>query len=219
MRLFWRIFLIIALLAALFLAQFALFGADFELLFSQEACRQWFAAMKAWGWLAGIGLLVTDLVLPVPATGIMAALGAVYGFGIGLACSVIGSTGAGLVGYAVARYAGRKAMHRLASAEELARFHSFFEQWGGLAIIASRMLPMLPEVMTILAGLARMAWGRFLFSLLLGTVPTAALFVWIGVSSRQEPGYGLALAVLLPLALWPLAARLLPPGPAPAGEE
>jgi uncharacterized membrane protein YdjX (TVP38/TMEM64 family) len=210
MKLFTRIFLIILLLTAVFLLMFVLFGADFELLFSQEACRQWFATMTSWGWLVGIALLATDLVLPVPATGIMAALGAVYGFWTGFLCSIIGSAGAGIAGYAIARFAGRGALRRLASEDELHRFQQVFDQWGGLAIIGSRILPILPEVMTILAGLARMGWGRFLFSLLLGTAPTCMLFVWIGVTSRSVPGYGMALAVLLPLLIWPLFLKVMP---------
>ncbi|OKY76442.1 MAG: hypothetical protein BM485_04190 [Desulfobulbaceae bacterium DB1] len=210
MKLFAKIFVIMLLPAAVFALEFALFGADFERLFSPEACREWFASMKAWGWLVGIALLLSDLVLPVPATGIMAALGNVYGFWAGVLFSIAGSAGAGVTGYALARFAGRRAIRGLASEEELHRFQRFFDQWGGIAIIGSRILPILPEVMTILAGLACMGWGRFLLSLLLGTVPTCMLFVWIGCQSRAVPVLGMAAAILLPLLIWPFFLKFLP---------
>ncbi len=97
-----------------------------------------------------------------------------------------------------------------ATDEELERFQSFFDRWGGAAIIGSRILPILPEVVTILAGIAGMHPVRFIVSLLLGTIPTALLFSWIGYASRSTPSYGMGLAVLIPLLLWPLFLKLMP---------
>lgn len=65
-------------------------------------------------------------------------------------------------------------------------------------------MPILPEVMTILAGLAKMNIGKFLGALFLGTIPTSFLFTYLGYASRTEPGYGVIFAVFIPLAIWPL---------------
>jgi uncharacterized membrane protein YdjX (TVP38/TMEM64 family) len=152
----------------------------------------------------GIGLLIGDILLPIPATGIMAALGSVYGFLFGALVSIVGSAGAGIVGYLLARMLGKKVTRFLASDEELERFQTFFDKWGGVGIIISRIMPILPEVMAILAGLAKMNWTRFLAALFLGTVPTCFLFSYLGHASRAEPAYGVIVAVLIPLVIWPL---------------
>jgi len=196
-------------LAAVFLLTFELWGGDFERLFSQEACTAFFRSIRGWAWAAAIGLLVADLLLPVPATGIMAALGVVYGPVAGALIGTAGSALAGLAGYGLARFGGRPLARRIASEAELDRFQRFFDRWGGLAVIASRMLPILPEVTALLAGLARMRPRRFAAALLLGTAPTAALFAWLGHASRSEPGIGMALAVVLPLLLWLVFLRFL----------
>jgi uncharacterized membrane protein YdjX (TVP38/TMEM64 family) len=60
--------------------------------------------------------------------------------------------------------------------------------------------------MSVLAGLARMHFGRFLAALLLGTVPVAVLFAWIGHASTERPALGMVLVILIPLAFWPLVA-------------
>ena len=199
-----KFFFLAIALVLLFAIIFGLWGTHFEFLFSQNACIQWFQQIQTWAWAAGIGLLTSDLLLPIPATGVMAALGDVYGIWLGGLIAAMGSIGAGFTGYGLARLLGQKGTRWLASDAELERFKSFFDRWGGWAIIISRILPILPEVMTILAGLARMDLKRFSAALLLGTLPTCLLFAFLGQASRNDPGYGIAAAVVLPLLLWPL---------------
>ena len=208
MRLVIKVTLVAVLLAAAMLAAFAVWGESFEQVFSPEACVRWFAASRPYAWAAAIGLLVADLVLPIPATGIFAALGTVYGPWWGGLIGAAGSTLAGLVGYGLARLGGLPLARRLADDKELARFHAFFDRWGPVAVILSRAAPILPEVMAVLAGLARMSLGRFAASLVLGTVPTAFLFAWLGYASREAPWWGMLVAVLIPVAVWPVAVRL-----------
>jgi len=209
LKLILKMLFFMLVLAALFLLEFQLFGQDFEMLFSQQRCVEWFSRIKPYGWAIGIGLLMGDLILPVPATGIMAALGNVYGVIAGTLFSVIGSAGGGFIGYGVARILGRKGSRYLASEEELDRFQRLFDKWGAMAIIISRIMPVLPEVLTILAGIARMHPARFIVSLLLGTFFTSLFFSWIGYSSRSLPGYGILAAVLIPLLIWPVFLKIV----------
>jgi len=204
MKLFLKVLGIAVALAVLFLLGFELWGERLERLFSQEACARWFAESRSYAWAVAIGLLVADLVLPIPATGVFAALGSTYGVVLGALVGAVGSTLAGLVGYGLARLAGRRGARRLASEEELARFQSLFDRWGGYAVLVSRALPILPEVMAVLAGLARMRFSRFLAALLLGSGATSLLFAWLGHASRAEPWWGMVAAVLIPILVWPL---------------
>ncbi|MFH2091673.1 MAG: VTT domain-containing protein [Pseudomonadota bacterium] len=152
--------------------------------------------------------MISDILLPIPATGIMAALGTVYGLWFGTLISVTGSVGAGLIGYGMARILGRNASRWIASEQEIQKFKDVFDRWGGYAIMASRAMPVMPEVMTILAGLGKMKFSRFIIALVAGSFPVAFFFSWMGACSGLPPGMGVMVAVLLPVLFWPILAKM-----------
>ena len=79
MKLIFKLILLFFLLTFAFVVVYEICGQNLEILFSQEKCIAWFSRTRSFAWLMGILLLISDILLPVPATGIMAALGAVYG--------------------------------------------------------------------------------------------------------------------------------------------
>jgi len=204
MKVFLKVFAIAVVLALLCLAGFGLWGEQFEKLFGREECVRWFGEIRPVAWLVAIGLLMSDLVLPVPATGVIAALGVTYGTVVGAAVGAAGSLLSALLGYSLARLLGERAVRFLAGEDEIERFRNFFDRWGGAGVIVSRAMPVLPEVMSVLAGLARMSFGRFLVAVLLGTVPASLFFAYLGAASAEEPWYGIVAAALIPLLLWPV---------------
>lgn len=205
-----KMLLLVFALGLFFAITFGVWGEPLEQLFNQQKCVFWFGRIKPWAWAVGIGLLLSDILLPIPATGIMAALGSVYGVWLGTLISATGSVAAGFAGYGLARLAGRPVTRFLASEEELLRFQKLFDGWGGAAIIISRWLPVLPEVMSILAGMAKMSHQRFFAALLMGTVPACFLYAYLGHISRNLPGYGMAIAIAAPLVLWPVFLKCIP---------
>ncbi|MEW6221034.1 MAG: VTT domain-containing protein [Thermodesulfobacteriota bacterium] len=209
MRLLGKILLALVGLAFLLAAPYGVWGERFEILFSQEAASRWFGEIRPYAWAVGAGLLMADLVLPIPATGVMAALGAVYGIWGGTLAAAAGSLASGAAGYALARLGGGPLTRRLAAPEELDEVRGWLDRWGWLAIILSRLLPVLPEAMAVLAGMAGMRPGRFLVALAAGCLPTAFLFATLGHASRQTPAWGLLAALLLPVCLYPVGRRLL----------
>jgi len=74
-----RLFLIFLALALLVLIPFAIWGEGLERLFSLEQSIVWLGDYGQWAWAAGMLVLASDLLLPIPATAVMAALGYVYG--------------------------------------------------------------------------------------------------------------------------------------------
>jgi uncharacterized membrane protein YdjX (TVP38/TMEM64 family) len=210
MKLAVSILMIAIILAVLFFLTFMWWGETFESLFNQKACAEWLTRIRPIGWLIGILLLISDIFLPVPATGVMSALGDVYGFWPGWIFGAIGSLSAGLLGYGLARLLGNRISPWLAGEDDLKRFQWLFDRWGGGAIIVSRILPILPEVMTVLAGLAKMRFHHFSVALLLGTLPVTALFSWWGDSAAASSHAAVhTAAVLFPVLLWPLVLLLL----------
>lgn len=178
-------------LSLLILLTFGLFGDHFTFMFSGEKGREFFARADHWTGPLGAGLLISDLVLPIPTTVIIGSMGAVLGWVEAAIWGWIGLSLAGLTGYGLARWGGEKLASRLASEEEQSRYRHLFNHWGGLAVILSRMLPVLPEVLSVLAGLYGMKFSRFAAAVILGSIPPALAFAWIGEKSVEHPGFGI----------------------------
>ena len=207
MRLIFKITCIFIVIAVAFFLIYAVCGQEVEVLFRREKCIEWFSGIKPFAWIVAVLLLTIDILIPIPATGIMAALGAVYGPVTGAVISATGSVCAGLAGYAVARLLGEKGTAWLAGPGEMERFSAFFNIYGAYAVILSRMVPVMPEVISILAGMANMKFARFAGALLIGTFPVALVFSWMGSLSGTIPGAGIAGAAILPVIAWPFVIR------------
>jgi len=189
-------------LCALILLTFMLFGDTFEQFFSLQASRELLSGHRSWAGPIGAALLISDLLLPIPTTVIIGALGAVIGIGPAIFWGWLGLTLAGLLGYGLARLGGQRWADRLASPEEQARNRDFFNTWGGLAVILSRMLPILPEALSVTAGLAGMKPRAFTLAVTLGSLPPAAAFAWIGAPAKDAPTLALWATVAIMGLFW-----------------
>lgn len=209
-----KLLLLFFALAALVLLTFAVFGDRFDALFSSEASRDLLRAHRAWAGPLGAALLVSDLLLPIPTTVVIGAMGAVLGVAQGFFWGWLGLCLAGFSGYGLARLGGKRWADQLATPAEQAAHRRAFDTWGGLAVVLTRMLPILPEVFSVLAGLYGMKPGRFALAVVLGSLPPALAYAWIGAQARDNPGpaaWGLvALTALAWLGFLALKSRNKP---------
>ncbi len=203
-----RLLVTAIVLGVAFCLSFALWGGQFTAWFTGEAALAWIRGWGAWGGLAVIVLLMADLVLPIPATAVMSAAGYLYGPLVGGALSAAGSFAAGMAGYGLCRGCGRGVAVWLAGEKELAEHTTLFQRSGPWLVAASRWLPLLPEVVSCLAGLTRMPLRVFAPALACGAVPMGFVFAAIGASGQENPGLALGLSVVIPPVLW-LAVRPL----------
>jgi len=108
-----RLLLVFLGLAGLVLLIFFIWGDSLMEIFSQSGTISWLTRSGKWAWLLAILLLMGDLLLPLPATLIMAAIGYIYGpIGGGL-ISAAGSFLAGSLGYWLCRLLGEKTARRV----------------------------------------------------------------------------------------------------------
>jgi uncharacterized membrane protein YdjX (TVP38/TMEM64 family) len=164
----------------------------------------------AWAWALGIGLIWADLILPVPQTAIIAALGMVYGAVLGGLVGSIALITSGLLAYFLMRTRVRRCAARLVGQGSLDKMGVFFARSGAWAIVLTRSLPYsIPEAVTFLAGLGRMPLTTFLAAMVLGSVPTAFVFAGVGAGWAEDPVLALAVSYVLPLALLPIVLHLL----------
>ena len=166
-------------------------------------------AYGSWAWAAGIALIWADLVLPVPQTSVIAALGIVYGTLIGGLLGSFGLITGGLLGYGLMFTAARRFARRIGG-RWLRRIEGFFDRRGAWAIVLTRSLPYsIPEAAVFLAGLAKMPMRSFAAALAIGSVPTAFVFAAIGAGWADQPIAALAASYVLPIALLPIVLYLL----------
>jgi uncharacterized membrane protein YdjX (TVP38/TMEM64 family) len=165
---------------------------------------------ESWAWALGIVLIWADLVLPVPQTAVIAALGIIYGTVLGGVLGSLGLVTGGLIGYAMMLTAARRVVHRLVGPRSLSKMESLFDRRGAWAIVLSRSLPYsVPEALVFLAGLARMPMRTFTVALTTGSVPTAFVFAAIGAGWADEPILALVVSYVLPMLLLPIALYLM----------
>ena len=165
------------------------------------------------------GLLAGDLVLPVPSSILMTLSGYFLGLATGALVAFAGSMASALIGFGLCRAFGQRAFNRLAGESDVPRVRSFLEEYGAWAIILSRSVPMLTEVMSCLAGLGSMRLSRFLLLSAAGTIPICIVYAWAGSKSLEAPtgiGWAVLLAFVIPAAGFALVKifgrrRRLPP--------
>lgn len=201
-----RLMFLTIVLCGFFLLGWWLFGSGLEQVWSGEVLVARFEESMEWAWLAGIGLLLADLLLPIPGTVVMSALGAVYGFWIGGLIASAGSMLAGTLGYGVGRFFNEGFAKRWLGEKDFEKGRALFGRGGAWVVAMSRALPILPEVLACMAGLLRMPFGKFVIALACGSLPMGFLFAWIGALGTDYPGWGLGFSLGVPAVLWGAAA-------------
>lgn len=174
MRVYW----LIALgLIACFLALFGVVQAlEVPLLTDPEPMMSTPGLLAA---VVGVGLLLVDVLLPVPSSFVMVAHGTLFGAVGGTLLSLVGTVGATAFAFALGRRGG-PLLDRLVTPDERARGDRLLERYGGLAIVATRPLPLLAETVAIMAGTSPMSWPRLLLAATLGALPPSLLYAITG---------------------------------------
>jgi uncharacterized membrane protein YdjX (TVP38/TMEM64 family) len=163
----------------------------------------------AWAWAVGIALIWADLVLPVPQTVVIAALGLIYGTALGGLLGSVGLITGGLLGYVLMLTSARRMAKHFVGRQSLHKMERLFERGGTWAIVLTRSLPYsIPEATVFLAGLAGMPPGQFAAALAVGSVPTAFVFAAIGAGWADQPILALVVSYVLPILLLPIVLYL-----------
>lgn len=195
MRLLW----IFIGLALIMIIPFALFG---DMGMGEDRAVEFLRSQGSWAWLVAMLLLSADLLLPVPATAIIGALGFIYGPVIGAILGATGSFISANIAYWICRKMGRPMAEKLVGREDLIKGEHLFKVWGGWLVTLTRWLPLFPEVISCLAGMTRMPWKAYAVATLCGVVPLSVLFSWIGHLGQDDFSLSLVLSLSLPPLFW-----------------
>jgi uncharacterized membrane protein YdjX (TVP38/TMEM64 family) len=199
-----RLYLFLFCLVALLLVPIVILDDEIDAHFSGEQGLENLRAYGGVAWIVGMGLIVSDLVLPVPSTAVIAALGMLYGPWLGGLIGGLASILAGMIAFAGCRMMGVRVQRYLVGEANLERLSRFYARFGLSAIALSRWMPLLPEALCCLAGMARMPAGAFLAALACGSLAMGFAFGWMGQAYLERPVAGLVVSALIPLAVWPV---------------
>jgi uncharacterized membrane protein YdjX (TVP38/TMEM64 family) len=126
-------------------------------------------------------LAMVHVVVWYPAEILDAAVGYVFGFGVGFPLVMGSWVLSGLAAYAVGRHAARPLLYRLAGEERFRRIERLVNRGGWEVLIAARLIPIMPfSLMGYVCGAARVPLVRFTWTTVFGYAPITAYFTYLG---------------------------------------
>jgi uncharacterized membrane protein YdjX (TVP38/TMEM64 family) len=172
----------VALLAGLVFAVPALHDAALAAVHGDtEKVRSEIEGLGLAGPLLILVLALLHAVIFYPAEIVDAAAGLAYGFLPALALMMVGWLLSGLACFAIGRSLARPLLDRWLGGERFERTEARIERGGAKAMIAVRLIPILPfSLVSYAAGAARVPLWRFVWTTAVGYLPITAVAVYFG---------------------------------------
>jgi uncharacterized membrane protein YdjX (TVP38/TMEM64 family) len=137
------------------------------------------------GVLLTIWLAMVHAIVWYPAEILDAAVGYVFGFGLGFPLIQACWVASGMAAYWIGRHAARPLLYRVAGEERFLRLEALIHRGGTTFLLTARLVPIVPfSLMGYVAGAARVPFGRFVWTTAVGYAPITAYFTYLG--SRLE---------------------------------
>jgi membrane protein DedA with SNARE-associated domain len=135
-------------------------------------------------------MAIESSVLPLPSELVMPPAGYLASQGkmsapLAIACGTLGSVLGALINYALAVYVGEPILRRygkwvLLSERSLDRTEAFFRRHGEISTLIGRLLPVIRHLISIPAGMSRMALPRFVAFTALGAGVWCGILTYLG---------------------------------------
>lgn len=169
-------------------------------------------SLLALGWwaplLSALLQLLTSIIAPLPSFVLAFVNAMLFGLWWGALLTWTTALLAAFVCFGIARTLGRPAVERLVPAGALSSTDGFFARHGVLAVLVARLIPFVnPDVISYAAGLTAMRVQPFLLSIAVGSLPSTAVYSYLG--SRGVTSVGWLLVPLVVLGLLTLGAAML----------
>lgn len=163
--------------------------------------------IKSSGQMAGLViflLLLIDIIIPVPSSVLIMFAGSIYGIFLGTFIGFTGSLGASFAGFFIMRRLRESVGKKLVGIEELGNMNIWFHKWGEIGLVLSRMIPMVTETMSFLAGLSKITWKRFFALTSFGALPMSIYYVYVGSISKSSVEWltYLIIGFIIPATFW-----------------
>lgn len=159
-----------------------------------------------------VGLLSTDILLPIPSSVISTMAGWQLGWWRGTLATWTGMSLGAVLGFALARRWGRPLALWFSKAEDLERMQQTSERYGPFVLVLARAVPVFAEASVLLMGIHKLSWRRFLPAVLASNLGIALAYSAFGDYAQQHQWLPLALgiSIAVPVLVAALAQRWLP---------
>jgi uncharacterized membrane protein YdjX (TVP38/TMEM64 family) len=168
--------------------------------------------LLAFGWWAPVIStllqILTSIIAPLPSFVLAFVNAMLFGWWWGAVLTWTTALLAAAICFWIARTAGRPAVERFVPTGALESTDRFFLRHGLYAVLVARLIPFVnPDVISYAAGLTPMRWRVFMFSIAVGSLPSTALYSYLG--SRGVTSLGWLLVPLVVLGLLTFAGAML----------
>jgi uncharacterized membrane protein YdjX (TVP38/TMEM64 family) len=127
-------------------------------------------------------MILQALVIPIPSELILICGGAAFGLLSGWLVGAVGSVVAALIGFYISRKGGRSVAIRFVGDKGIEFADNWFSRWGAWAVLLGRIAPFIPfDVISYSAGLTQMKFRSFIVPTVIGTLPRALFYAFLGV--------------------------------------
>ncbi len=156
-----------------------------------------------WALFLVVAVLASDILLPVPSSGVMTFTGASLGWLKGSILCFVGLMLSCLIGYLLGRYFGLPLVRRFVAADELQDMATRLNKPGLWVLAGFRGVPVLAEASVLVAGVVRMQPRRFWIAVTVANLCIALIYNGLGHYARGADWlvYALVISILLPLVL------------------
>lgn len=148
-----------------------------------------------------VGLLATDIFLPIPSSVVATLAGYQLGAIGGTLAVWCGMTLGAVIGFALARALGPRFVARMTGRSDLTRTQQLTDRFGPLILVLGRGVPVLAEASVLLLGMHRLSWRRFLPPVLLANLGLAVAYTVFGELAEKNSLLPLALAISIALPI------------------
>jgi uncharacterized membrane protein YdjX (TVP38/TMEM64 family) len=169
---------------------------------------------------AVIGLLASDIFLPIPSSAVSTLAGWQLGAVGGALTAWAGMTLGAVIGFALAKQYGQPVVAWFTRRQDLERTRQLAERFGPALLILGRGVPVLAEASVLLLGMHALSWRRFLPPVLVANLVLAIVYAAFGEVAGRHQWLPLALGVSIALPVLMVAAfKLLTKGESPAPKQ
>ena len=201
----------LAILIAVPIIPFLFFGEQMEAMVNQWISADYFREHR-WSTSGIVILLLTsDILLPIPSSGVCALAGRAMGTLGGTFVCWIGLNLSVLTGYLIGRLLGWSFAKRIASLNDIRQAGDQIETWGLWLLIVMRPLPVLAEASVLWAGLTGQPMRRWWLPVTFANLGLAMAWAAMGDFASRYGWFSIALplslAIPVALGVWWNSAR------------
>ncbi|XID95917.1 DedA family protein [Paenibacillaceae bacterium WGS1546] len=182
-----------------------------------DTLHEWLSQLLAWMESLGYWGIIIGLAIEVIPSEIVLGYGGylvyqdIISFTAAVVCGTIGAVLQQWLLYAIGRYGGRPFLDRFGKYLHLKSKHidlaeKWFEKYGPVIVFTGRFVPVMRQVVSIPAGMARMNLWQFTWLSALASTPWSILFVWLGMTLGER--WSAVGEEAAPLVKWILIAAL-----------